>query len=191
MQIFALGAFILLVIAAALGMRACSVEQKSAAFKSETSAPQPAIIGLPNGGTIMAPPGSPGFEIARYLAAKDGSSRTFVLGGSEFTPWSGTPEPDAEARLAMLAQLLSAYPDARVTITGHTDNNGAADENRRLSLDRAQKVVQLLVSRGANPDQLDAQGMGMDQLVASNDTDKGRAQNRRISITFAGSKVKG
>ena len=190
MQLFALGAFILLVIAVALGMKACSVERQSAAMKSQSSAPQPEIVGLPNGATIMAPPGSPGFEMAQYLASKDRSSRTFILGGSEFTSWSRTPQPEAEARLAMLAQLLSAYPDTSATISGHTDNIGAPEENRRLSLERAQKVVQLLVSRGVNPDQLDAQGIGMDQPIASNETDQGRAQNRRISVTLTGAQTK-
>ncbi|WP_380872295.1 hypothetical protein ACFB49_32410 [Sphingomonas sp. DBB INV C78] len=182
MQFVARCAFIMLVPIGALGLNACGAEREEAAAKTEESAPQLDVIGLPNGATILAARGSPGFEIANYLASEDVSSRSFILGGSEFAPWSAKPQPEAEARLATLAQLLSAYPNAKAKIVGHTDNVGTAEENRRLSLERAQAVVELLVGRGVNKDQLEAQGMGMDQPIASNDTDAGRSQNRRISI---------
>jgi len=85
--------------------------------------------------------------------------------------------------VANLAQILNAYPNAQVQLSGHTDNTGAPDANRTLSLDRANAVKQMLVNRGVGADRIATNGLGQDRPIASNDTEQGRAQNRRLELT--------
>jgi OmpA-OmpF porin, OOP family len=67
-------------------------------------------------------------------------------------------------------------------IGGYTDNQGDAAANLKLSQDRANNVMQQLVTMGVDPSRLDAKGYGEDHPVADNTTDAGRAMNRRISM---------
>jgi OOP family OmpA-OmpF porin len=73
-------------------------------------------------------------------------------------------------------------PDVSIIVAGHTDNVGEPAYNRTLSLERARAVVDYLVQQGFDPDKLTAVGYGEAQPRASNDTDDGRTQNRRIEF---------
>ena len=73
-------------------------------------------------------------------------------------------------------------PDVSIVVTGHTDNVGDPGYNRTLSLERARAVVAYLVDQGFDPDKLEAVGYGESQPRASNETDEGRTQNRRIEF---------
>lgn len=90
----------------------------------------------------------------------------------------------AESKPALdeMAKLLEASSDLRVFIVGHTDNTGALDYNLDLSRRRAQSVVAALVERGIAGERLDGRGVGPLAPVASNDTEEGRAQNRRVEL---------
>lgn len=84
--------------------------------------------------------------------------------------------------LDSVAQVLYKYNDTRLTITGHTDSTGAADYNYNLSNRRAQSVANYLATRGIDQSRLISQGLGPDRPIASNDTESGRAQNRRVEL---------
>ncbi len=85
------------------------------------------------------------------------------------------------ASLTGLAAYLAANPDARVTIVGHTDATGALDGNVVLSRRRAQSVVDRLVQDyGVAAGRLSAEGAGYLAPRASNLTEAGRAENRRV-----------
>lgn len=73
-------------------------------------------------------------------------------------------------------------PDVSIVVAGHTDDVGDPAYNRTLSLERAQAVVDYLVQDGFDPEKLTAVGYGASQPRASNETDQGRAQNRRIEF---------
>lgn len=91
--------------------------------------------------------------------------------------------PDsAKARLDEIAGLLKDDPRT-LTIVGHTDNVGKPEANRYLSELRAKSVRQYLVDKGVAADRLKARGAGSAKPIASNKTEAGRAQNRRIDIT--------
>ncbi|KCV81379.1 OmpA/MotB domain-containing protein [Actibacterium atlanticum] len=89
-----------------------------------------------------------------------------------------------EADLAILADSLNKYDQSAVEIIGHTDNTGSAGYNATLSLDRAQAVADVLVNNGVSVTRLDATGRGEEQPVASNLSEEGRAQNRRVEIVI-------
>lgn len=89
----------------------------------------------------------------------------------------------AYASLSELAAWLSAHPDRRVTLVGHTDASGALPANINLSRLRAQSVRAALVNRyGAAAGQIEAQGAGYLAPRASNETPQGRARNRRVEV---------
>ena len=69
-----------------------------------------------------------------------------------------------------------------IKLGGYTDNTGKANDNLKLSDDRAQSVKKELAGFGIADSRLEAEGYGQEHPVASNDTEAGRAQNRRISI---------
>ena len=82
-----------------------------------------------------------------------------------------------------LAQILKAYPNAQVQLTGHTDNTRSPQVNQAFSLNRANTIKNMLVNDGLAQNRISTQGFGQDQPVASNDTDQGRAENRRLELT--------
>lgn len=87
-----------------------------------------------------------------------------------------------KATAADLAVVIRACPGMNVEIQGHTDKTGKRQNNIRLSKKRAEAVKQYLVELGLSPDTLTAVGFGPDRPVASNRTEAGRAQNRRIEF---------
>lgn len=78
--------------------------------------------------------------------------------------------------------LTSTSPDQPIVVEGHTDNQGVAGKNQTLSQDRAQSVVDYLVSRGVAKDRISAKGIGQDRPIGDNKSADGRAQNRRVEI---------
>jgi outer membrane protein OmpA-like peptidoglycan-associated protein len=84
--------------------------------------------------------------------------------------------------LDSVSEVLFKYTDTRIRVTGHTDSTGSADYNYGLSDRRAQSVGNYLASRGIDQNRVITQGVGPDQPIASNDTDAGRAQNRRVEL---------
>jgi OOP family OmpA-OmpF porin len=79
--------------------------------------------------------------------------------------------------------ILKKNPDLKVQIDGHTDNVGSAAYNMTLSLKRAEAIKEFFVSRGIDPKRLSTKGFGFTKPAASNNTEKGRAKNRRVEFT--------
>jgi outer membrane protein OmpA-like peptidoglycan-associated protein len=91
-------------------------------------------------------------------------------------------KPGAERALDGLVRALRDDPAASVSIEGHTDSVGGRDYNIDLSLRRAETVKDYLASRGIDPGRVSARGLGADYPVASNATEAGRQQNRRVEV---------
>jgi outer membrane protein OmpA-like peptidoglycan-associated protein len=81
-----------------------------------------------------------------------------------------------------VAAIFAAYPKVHAKIGGYTDNTGDARANQTLSQDRANSVMDQLVSLGIDKGRLEAEGYGDQHPVADNATEAGRAQNRRIAL---------
>ena len=102
-----------------------------------------------------------------------------------FDTGSARLRPESQAKLDDIAGILRTNPNARTTVTGHTDSVGNAEENRLLSEKRANGVVTELVHKGISKDRIAAEGSGQQYPVADNSTAEGRAQNRRVSVDVA------
>ncbi len=100
-----------------------------------------------------------------------------------FEPGKAEIKPESEHTLKAIADYLNSHSDKKFVIVGHTDNTGDFDANVQLSQKRAQAVMQKLINQyGANANQLRAYGDGPTAPIASNLTDNGKAQNRRVDI---------
>jgi outer membrane protein OmpA-like peptidoglycan-associated protein len=102
-----------------------------------------------------------------------------------FDTGQATLKPGADRALDRLAQFLKDSNGTRVVIEGHTDSVGTDDYNLGLSERRAQSVAAALSARGVSADRIDTKGLGKAYPVASNDTQAGRQQNRRVEIVFS------
>lgn len=92
-------------------------------------------------------------------------------------------QPQFYATLNNLAYTLNQYPETRIQIEGHTDNVGSDSDNLRLSQQRAESVRNYLASNGIMATRMQAIGYGESRPLADNNSDYGRAQNRRVEIT--------
>ena len=95
---------------------------------------------------------------------------------------SSDAEPDLN-KLETLGAEITAYPEAVIIVEGHTDNVGSEEYNRELSVKRAQVVAEELIDRGI-PNTVRIYGAGASAPIASNETEEGRAQNRRVDVVL-------
>ena len=84
--------------------------------------------------------------------------------------------------LMKLMALLDNYPNMCIQISGHTDAKGSDAYNQRLSENRAKAVVDYLVSKGVDGKRLQYKGYGKSMPLETNDTEEGRAKNRRVEF---------
>jgi outer membrane protein OmpA-like peptidoglycan-associated protein len=94
-------------------------------------------------------------------------------------------KPASEHDLSEFAQVLKQYKDTDLVIEGHTDNKGKKASNQKLSVARADAVIAFLESQGVERVRMSGRGYADDMPVASNDTEEGRAQNRRVQVQIA------
>ncbi len=113
---------------------------------------------------------------------RDDLLRLTVANEVSFDVDSASVKPAFEPTLAKVAEVLTRYPDNRVTIVGHTDSTGSSAYNETLSQRRADAVLFELNQLGVPFSRLQAVGEGENEPRASNETAAGREQNRRVEI---------
>lgn len=91
-------------------------------------------------------------------------------------------KPQSGAELDKVVQLLTDNPTVKIQIGGYTDAIGSATDNLKLSENRAKAVVAYLVTKGLDAKRLSAKGFGAAQPLSENNTEEGRAQNRRTEL---------
>jgi outer membrane protein OmpA-like peptidoglycan-associated protein len=91
---------------------------------------------------------------------------------------------NARTNLDKLGNVLKKYPDTNIEVLGHTDSKGSDDYNQSLSERRASSVAAYLGSIGISSSRLKTRGMGESDPVASNDTESGQADNRRVEFVI-------
>jgi OOP family OmpA-OmpF porin len=109
-------------------------------------------------------------------------SESLAKGKIRFESGRATIDPDSAGLLDRLIEIAMRCPTADIEIAGHTDADGEDASNQTLSEKRAQAVLDYLVKAGLPASRFTAMGYGSSQPVASNDTDEGKAQNRRIDF---------
>ncbi|HRX49883.1 MAG TPA: OmpA family protein, partial [Candidatus Krumholzibacteria bacterium] len=123
-------------------------------------------------------------EEGEVLLTPDGDVRV-RLTGLKFASGSHWLNPKYDPLLDKVAQVARTFPQARLTVEGHTDDAGSRATNQTLSLERARRVAAALAGRLEVPeDSLQVVGVGPDRPVAPNSTAEGRARNRRIEFLW-------
>ena len=121
------------------------------------------------------------FGAEELKKALDSEGRVAVY-GINFAVDSDSLQLGAEKVLSEFVKLMTLYPELKIEIQGHTDNTGAAQHNLDLSSKRAESVKNFIVLYGIESSRLVPKGYGMTKPIESNDTEEGRAKNRRVEL---------
>ena len=126
---------------------------------------------------------------ARAVAARGSTpprrrrcSKRIVLRGVHFDFDKSAIRPDSRPVLDEAVDVLKENPNVRIAVEGNTDNVGSDLYNEKLSVRRAEAVFRYLVNHGIAPERMEVIGYGESRPVADNDTESGRAQNRRVEL---------
>lgn len=158
------------------------VKQPQAEAAAPSKPPPPRIIVLPDS-AIAVVKGSVEERLATFLASPAPPPRTFRFEGTEFEPWASKPNMPTLRTMYAITQILRAYPKAKVTLVGYTDNDGTAQQNLVLAHQRVERLADILVHGGVRPNRIVAIGKGAVDFIGDNNTPEGRALNRRIELT--------
>ena len=123
-------------------------------------------------------------QLRSSLIQVTNDARGTIISMSDILFQSGKADltSDLEKSLAKIAGILLVFKNSKVTIEGHTDNQGTPEYNMGLSQQRANNVLNFLIEQGIESKRLTAKGYGLMQPVADNGTKEGRQKNRRVDL---------
>ena len=124
---------------------------------------------------------SPGDSILVGLT-RVASGNSITLNNLYFDYDSDKILPNSYAEIQRLMLFLKQNKNIKIKIVGHTDNQGSNAYNLDLSRRRAEALMNALIQKGFSADRLIAEGKGSTQPITTNDTEEGRAQNRRVEV---------
>ena len=125
--------------------------ETTAGAPDNATAPLPVeAVALPNGTSLQLAPATLNYALQRYLASNEPTPRTFTFEKLNFDTSSAAIRAEDRSNVDALGQILSAYPSARVTITGYTDARGTSPANAQLGQQRADAVSAALVAKGVD-----------------------------------------
>ncbi len=124
-------------------------------------------------------------ELAEMQAKQTDRGMVITLSDVLFDTGAATLKPGADLALGRVSEFLQKNPETKLIVEGHTDSVGSDASNESLSQRRADAVKAALLSRGIQSDRIETTGRGEGFPVASNDTQAGRQQNRRVEIIFS------
>jgi chemotaxis protein MotB len=133
-------------------------------------------------------------SLSQQVSRLQGAIKFTVNSDLLFAPGSWEISDAGKQVMARLASQLAPYQQSKLVVNGYTDNapigrsleRQGVTSNEVLSQKRAESVMQFLISQGVKPELISAKGWGDAQPVAPNNTPQGRAQNRRVEISLAG-----
>ena len=161
---------------------------RPAPVRETTVAARPAAkmsdLQLPGGVKISVPEGSFNYSLHQWLAGTSDTAvpKRFVFDNLNFETGSTQLTPESVPTVESLVVILKAYPAVAVRLEGHTDSTGDADANKKLSLDRAIVVREIIIKGGIPEGRIGTDGYGQEKPVAPNETEEGRAKNRRTEL---------
>ena len=91
-------------------------------------------------------------------------------------------KPESQKIIDQIVQMLKDYPDLKISVEGHTDNVGTPQSNQILSENRAKAVMNAIIAKGIDKSRLSSKGWGQTKPIADNNTEEGRAKNRRVEL---------
>ena len=143
------------------------------------------VIELPGGARLEAQRRGVIDSLVRALTTREAENDgPFIFDGIDYMPGSATLTASSGAQLDQLAAVLNAFPSARISVEGHTDNLGDAGANTKLSAQRAASVKAELVAMGVSAERLSTVGYGPSRSIVGNGSEEGRARNRRMQVTI-------
>ena len=140
-------------------------------------------VTLPNGKVVGLEPKTLNYDLQRYLASTAPTPQTFTFENLNFANDSAALPSDAQATVGSLAQILAAYPKAKVQLDGYADSTGTDPHNVQLGAARADAVAKALEAQGLGADRIKTATGGASKPVDTNATSQGRAENRRTELT--------
>jgi outer membrane protein OmpA-like peptidoglycan-associated protein len=168
----ALGALLL------FGARTCSTRRAMTNLPAVTVT----TLSLPGGRAIEVPHGSIGEQLYQYMSGNEPTPRTFTFDYLNFNTADPVYTASSQPTLDAITAILKAYPSAMVRVEGFTDSEGDDAMNQNLSEGRAQTVAKALIAGGVEPARVTAVGFGETRPIADNETEAGRAKNRRVML---------
>ena len=161
------------IIAGLLWWRSCSVQ-----------GPKMASITLPCGTVLSVEEGFFTYNLATFMVKGSDSElpKNFVFDHLNFDTGTTQLTPESNATVTTLIAIMKCFPNMQIELDGHTDSTGDAAANKTLSMNRANAVRDLLTQAGIDPARISTQGYGADKPIASNDTEEGKAKNRRTEL---------
>jgi len=127
-------------------------------------------------------PGATVVRVGEGIAVTFASGLLFAFDSDQILPAAGT-------NLSELAKSLQKYPESQLLIVGHTDNVGDASYNQRLSERRSNSAAAYLAAQSVARTRIAATGKGESEPIATNETDAGRQQNRRVEVAIYASEA--
>jgi OmpA-OmpF porin, OOP family len=153
-----------------------------------TVAARPAVkmtdLQLPGGMKVSVPEGSFHYSLHQWLAGTTDTTvpKRFIFDNLNFETGSTQLTPESVPTVESLVVILKAYPAVAVRLEGHTDSTGDAAANKKLSLDRAIVVKEIMIKGGIPDERIGTDGYGQEKPIAPNETEEGRAKNRRTEL---------
>ena len=139
-------------------------------------------VTLPGGKTLDLEPKTLNYELQSFLASGDAPPRSFTFDHLNFATDSAELPADAQQTVSALAQILAAYPKAKVELAGYADSTGADPHNVQLGAQRAEAVQKALAAQGVAADRMKTATGGSSKPVDTNASASGRAENRRTEL---------
>ena len=157
---------------------------KPATAAAPVTKPMAKSVTLPGGANLSLADGSFNYRLAQYLAntADTTVPKIFVFDNLNFDFGTTKLTPESQQTVTDLIVIFKAYPSTEARLEGHTDSVGDAEANKKLSQDRADAVKNIMVTNGIDANRLSTTGYGQEKPIASNDTEEGKAQNRRTEL---------
>lgn len=175
---------------AAVGAAAGAIIANNTGGKSAEGAIYGALAGAAAGGLIGNYYDKQAKELAAIADVKKTENGIEVTLKNDILFTTGSAELSAAAKqtLTDLNKVLKKYPENIIQVQGHTDSTGSASFNQTLSEKRAKAVYEFILANGLKTSGLTYVGFGATSPIASNDTEEGRAKNRRVELKITADK---
>ena len=150
-----------------------------------TTTTTPGSLALPGGAVLAVTPDGINNQVGTFLAGTDVTpSRAFSFDKLNFDTSKSEVRAADQGDLNQMAQILQAYPTAKIKVVGYADARGSDPANLKLGADRANSVKAALVAQGVAADRIETASGGESEPVDTNTTAGGQAENRRTEVVI-------